>query len=64
VVVALDDSAAALALHADGPVHAAVVTEVPDPGGVLVSVLPVAPAVDAARVAPPAVEDPTLGARR
>lgn len=63
-VVALDGPAAALALHADGPVHAAVVTEVPDPAGALVAVLPVTPAVDAARVAPPALEDPALGARR
>jgi hypothetical protein len=64
VVVALDAAAAALALRSDGPVHAAVVTEVPDPGGELVAVLPVAPAVDAVRVAPPAVEDPALGPRR
>jgi hypothetical protein len=42
------------------PVHGALVVTVPDPAGLLVTALPLQPAVVAARVAPPAVADPAL----
>jgi hypothetical protein len=44
------------------PVHAALIVTVPDPAGLLVSALPLQPALVAARVAPPAVADPGLPA--
>jgi hypothetical protein len=43
-------------------VRAALVVTVPDPAGLLVTALPLHPAVLAARVAPPAVADPALPA--
>ena len=49
-----------LGVPARSPVHAALVVLVPDPAGLLVTALPLHPAVLAARVAPPAVADPAL----
>jgi hypothetical protein len=51
-----------LGVPAGRPVHAALVVTVPDPTGLLVTALPLQPAVVAARVAPPAVADPALPA--
>jgi hypothetical protein len=64
VSVWLGRRTAGLGLGTDAAVHAALVLEVPDPGGALVGVLPIAPPVDAVRVAPPVTHDPALGARR
>jgi hypothetical protein len=49
-----------LAVPPRTPVHAALVVTVPDPAGLLLTALPLQPAVVAARVAPPAVADPAL----
>jgi len=51
-----------LRVPARSPVHAALVVTVPDPAGLLLTALPLHPAVLAARVAPPAVADPALPA--
>jgi len=50
-----------LGVPARAPVHAALVVTVPNPTGSLLTALPLQPAVVAARVAPPALADPTLG---
>jgi hypothetical protein len=64
VVFGLGALTTAVALRADGPAHAALVYELPDPAGALVGVLPVQPSTPAARVEPRVAEDPALGARR
>jgi hypothetical protein len=50
-----------LVVPARTPVHAALAVTAPDPAGTLLTALPLQPPVVAARVAPPAVTDATLG---
>lgn len=52
-----------LTVPARTPVHGALVVTVPDRSGLLLTVLPLAPAVVAVPLAPPAVADPALGSR-
>ncbi len=63
VPLAPGTAAFVLTVPPGAPLHAGLVTSVPDPAGALVTAVPVQPAVVASRVAPPAVEDPRLASR-